>query len=130
MQKELNLIQEFIDKHREDLENIDFVVGISRGGLIPATLIAMAVDKPLITVYIDPDDNVYMDRGEWITNKRVLLVDDIIRTGSTFEKMTELIKTANPTSIQSFTLYSLHGASIQPTWSLPVDEDRAMPWDK
>lgn len=122
-------IDRFLRKQRENLNEIDFVVGISRGGLIPAALIATAIDKPLVAAYIDRQDRVYLDRGEWIKGKRILLVDDIVRTGKTFKKMLNLLKRYKLESVQSFTPYCLKGASVQPTWTRIVLEDRIMPWD-
>lgn len=125
----LEQVKNFIHEHRDDLAEIEFVVGISRGGLIPAAIIATAIDKPLISAYIDRQDQVYFDRGEWIVGKRILLVDDIVRTGKTFQKILQLIQLSKPTSIQSYTLFCLKDASIQPTWTETVAEDRMMPWD-
>ena len=122
-------ISQFLRAHKRELAGIDFVVGVSRGGLIPAALIATAMDKPLVTAYIDRQDNVYLDRADWIKRKRLLLVDDIVRTGSTFAKMHAMLERHDPKSIQSFTLFCLRGASIRPTWSHMVAKDRVMPWD-
>jgi len=122
-------ISQFLRVYGVELRQIDFVVGVSRGGLIPAAIIATALDKPLVSVYIDQQDHVYLDRGEWIIGKRVLLVDDIIRTGSTFKKMLDLLKQHKPKSVRSFTLYCLNGAVVKPTWTRLTKRDRVMPWD-
>lgn len=121
--------QRFIRAHQHELVAIDFVVGISRGGLIPAVLIATALDKPLVAVYIDRHDRVYLDRSAWLRGKRLLLVDDIVRTGKTFKKMRALLTRSRPKSIASFTLYCLKDASFFPTWTRRITSDRAMPWD-
>ncbi len=124
------LLSRFLrEKHRE-LSQIDFIVGVSRGGLIPAALIATSLDKPLVAAYIDREDRVYLDRGAWLAGKRALLVDDIIRTGKTFEKMLGLLARAKPKSIQSFTLYCLQSASVKPTWTQMVEQNLVMPWDE
>lgn len=124
------MVQRFVSEQQDNLKKIEFVVGISRGGLIPAALIATQLDKPLVSVYIDRHDRVYIDRGEWIKDKRVLLVDDIVRTGSTFEKMIALLKLQKPKSIKSFTLFCLKNASVVPTWTRLVTRDQTMPWDR
>ena len=123
------IIHQFLNEQKKELEHIDFVIGVSRGGLIPAVLIATAIDKPLVSAYIDRQDRVYLDRSPWIKNKRLLLVDDIVRTGSTFKKIITLLKRYKPKTIQSFTLYGLQNAAIQPTWTHLVATDRSMPWD-
>ena len=73
------------------LSEIEFVVGVSRGGLFPAMVASTALAKPLAIAYIDKQDSVYFDRTEWIFGKRVLLVDDIVRTGKTMGKIKELL---------------------------------------
>lgn len=120
----------FLRAHRHDLAAIDFVIGVSRGGLIPAVLIATALDKPLVAAYIDRQDRVYLDRSTWLRGKRLLLVDDIIRTGNTFKKMHVLLNRSRPKSIVSFTLYCLKDASVFPTWTRRIASDCAMPWDE
>lgn len=122
-------INQFLSKQKMDLKKIDFVVGVSRGGLIPAALIATAIDKPLVAIYIDRQNKVFLDRGAWIKGKRILLVDDIIRTGLTFKKVLSLLKQHKPKSIKSFTLYKIESAEINPTWTNSVAANNIMPWD-
>lgn len=119
----------FVRAHTSALRKIDFVVGVSRGGLIPAALIATRLDKPLVAVYIDRQDRVYLDRKPWFSGKRVLLVDDIVRTGATFEKMLALLKKSGVRSIKTFTLFCLRSARLRPTWTTLISRDQKMPWD-
>jgi len=77
------IIKEFAHGNREFLEEIDFVAGMSRGGLVPAALLAAKIDKPLVAAYINKNDEIFFDRAEWIASKNVLVVDDIIRSGKT-----------------------------------------------
>jgi len=49
-------IDEFAVKERVFLSGIDIVVGISRGGLVPAALLAAKIDKPLVAAYIKITD--------------------------------------------------------------------------
>lgn len=126
----LRLIDQFLKNQRAAVARVDFVVGVSRGGLIPAALIATTLDKPLVAAYIDRRDRVYLDRGAWIRGKRLLLVDDIVRTGKTFGKITRLLERHRPAKIQSFTLYCLNRAAARPTWTKLISADRKMPWDR
>ena len=71
--------------------DVEFVVGVSRGGLFPAMVISTRIVRPLVIAYINKNDEVYFDRAEWIKNKKVLLVDDIVRTGKTMGKIKELL---------------------------------------
>lgn len=125
-----SMLDVFVRKHHRELRNIDFVVGVSRGGLIPAALIATVLDKPLVSAYIDRQDHVYVDRGAWLKNKRILLVDDIIRTGKTFQKIKNLVSRQRPSRIRAFTLFCLSSATIQPDWTTFTATDRRFPWDR
>lgn len=123
------LVERFVRAHAGPLRTVDFVVGVSRGGLIPAALIATRIDKPLVAVYIDQKDRVYLDRKGWLRGKRVLLVDDIVRTGATLGKMVALLKKSGVREIKSFTLFCLRGARVRPTWTTLISRDQKMPWD-
>lgn len=94
----------WLGEHKEELKEIEFVVGVSRGGLIPAAIVATWLNKPLVAVYIDKQDNVYMDRSNWLTGKKVLLVDDVVRSGSTMQLMIDMLKTALVGPIKTFTV--------------------------
>lgn len=122
-------VEKFMRAHKSPLRGVDFVVGVSRGGLIPAALVATRLDKPLVAVYIDRQDRVYLDRKRWLRGKRVLLVDDIVRTGATLERMIGLLKKSGAREVKSFTLFCLRTARVRPTWTTIVSRDQKMPWD-
>ena len=124
-----NLVERFTHTQAGPLGSVDFVIGVSRGGLIPAALIATRLNKPLVAAYIDKKDRVYLDRKEWLRGKRVLLVDDIVRTGKTFSKMRALLKKFGVREIKSFTLFCLRSARVRPTWTTLTTRDKKMPWD-
>lgn len=64
----------------------DYIIGVTRGGLIPATSISYKLNIPLITVKIQTRDHQACDIGDTanLTNTtNCLLVDDIVDSGST-----------------------------------------------
>ena len=124
------LVDTFIEKNRDELANIDAVVGMSRGGLIPAALIATKIDRVLVAAYIDRQDNVYFDKPDWIAGKRVLFVDDICRSGQTISLITALLGTHKPDSIKTCTLYCLPHSTFKPDYTNHVAEDVSFPWDR
>lgn len=125
-----DVIRSFLRAERAMLDRIEVVVGISRGGLVPAALVAMTLDRPLIAAYIDRQDRVYLDRGAWLRGRRVLIVDDIVRTGATLSRINALIRRSRPAMVRTFSLFTLNGATVQPDWTRYVATDRKMPWDR
>ena len=67
----------------------DYIVGITRGGNIPATIISNMLDIPCeaMKVSFRNDDRVDTDfwLKEHILDKNILIVDDINDTGATFK---------------------------------------------
>ena len=109
----------------------DFIVGVSRGGLIPAAIVATKLDIPLITVYIDRKNNIYLDRKEWINKSNIIVIDDIIRTGKTLEKIISEINSCGAKSVKSYVLYSLKDIkrNVFPFYERSTEVDVNLPWD-
>jgi hypoxanthine phosphoribosyltransferase len=128
------IIDEFTASNRKLLAGIDFVVGVSRGGLVPAALLATKINKPLVAAYINKNDEIFFDRSEWIKDKRVLVVDDVIRSGKTMRLLADhLNEISRPREVMIFTLYNvatlneaIYGVSAL---SRQVVEDVIFPWD-
>ena len=132
------IIYNFTEKRKEELNKIDYVVGISRGGLIPAALLATKIIKPLIAAYINKQDVVFFDRTSWIRNKNVLIIDDICRSGKTLYKISKLIEESKPKSIKFFTIFDIPSLrkeeykkylNIKLKSGEILDKDIDMPWD-
>tara|TARA_R110001583_G_scaffold67256_1_gene192475 strand:+ start:59 stop:502 length:444 start_codon:yes stop_codon:yes gene_type:complete len=80
-------------------EGITHVVGLARGGLVPATIISYMLDKPLLTYGISSykgtkkTENFHISQPLNIAalkenNAHVLVVDDICDTGDTMRYIT------------------------------------------
>jgi uncharacterized protein len=78
----------------------DYVVGITRGGLVPALLISQYYDKPMNTLRVSLRDHAEQECNAWmpedafgykdqsyggVNRKNILIVDDINDTGATIE---------------------------------------------
>lgn len=119
-----------LSKH-ELIKDVDFIVGISRGGLIVAAIIATSLNKPLITAYIDKEDNVFLDRPDWLYGKKVLIIDDACRTGKTIMKIDALVVNAGATSIIKFVLYKHQKVeNIEINSIKEYTGSLLFPWDK
>ena len=77
---------------------IDKVVGIARGGIIPGSIIARNLDKPFETISAKSYNDETNERGELsitdykILGNNILFVDDICDSGHTLKAITELYK--------------------------------------
>ncbi len=131
--KDLNSIAEkinqFTSEREDELAKFDLIIGVSRGGLIPATLIAEKLDKLLIAAYIDQENNVYLDKPGWVKGKKVLLVDDICRSGLTLSKIKNLVESARPELIKTYTLFCLTKSAFRPDFTTLIEGDLKLPWD-
>ena len=125
----IKAIDKLIKSVGYELEDVDFVCGISRGGLFPAMLVATKLNKPLVVAYIDKKDIVYFDRSEWIREKKVLLVDDIVRTGKTLFLIKNLLTDEGAKEIKTLTIYDLISSDVDPDYSLMTKVDIRFPWD-
>lgn len=70
----------------------DYIVGVKRGGLIPAIKLSHILKKPMIMMscqFRDNDDNEIklLEAESLPKNKNVLIVDDICDSGTTFSKI-------------------------------------------
>jgi len=74
----------FVEMHKDDLKDITSVIGISRGGVVPASLIARLIGKPLKIVTVGED---------FITsvNERHVIVDDIYESGKTLDRIMDMV---------------------------------------
>ena len=123
---------QLVKKYEQELKQIDIVVGMSRGGLIPAALIATEINKPLVSIYINKQDEYFLDRAEWLKDKNVLFVDDVCRSGTTmFGAVLYLKSHAEAKEIKVLTMFEIE--SIQkkahPQFTHKSKEDVCFPWD-
>lgn len=81
--------QEILRQMQQDQWVPDYVVGLTRGGLVPANLISQYLEVPMETLKVSlRDDNQQPESNLWMAedayqNKKILIVDDINDTGAT-----------------------------------------------
>jgi uncharacterized HAD superfamily protein len=106
----------------------DVVVHIPRSGTIPASIIATYLCKPLASVEEYCQRNIITRKSDVSKNKdlrRILLVDDSIRTGKQMEKHVQIIKSSRPeTKIYTLAAYDTeYDRQIHTTLSLSKHSD-------
>jgi xanthine phosphoribosyltransferase len=86
--------QEILRQMQQDQWRPDYVVGLTRGGLVPANLISQYLECPMETLKVSlrddtslPESNLWMAEDAFGNNetggKNILIVDDINDTGAT-----------------------------------------------
>lgn len=113
----------------------DFIVGISRGGLVPAIMLSHIFKVPMIPIVWSTRDFVGEDHErvdqlrELVLDKQkdVLIVDDICDTGTTFISMSEYLMQEGctfPMGVEFATLYLRYTAEFDPTfWAVEVPDE-------
>ncbi len=112
---------------------MDVVVGIARGGLLPASLVAHQLELPLYLMQINYRDDANKPRRlapELLKplefdpqGRRVLLVDDVSVSGATFAVARALLTGASITTLAckgkaDFVLFPEVAACVNWPWSL------------
>ncbi|NCB08538.1 MAG: phosphoribosyltransferase [Bacteroidia bacterium] len=90
---------------KTELPEIDLVIGIGSGGIVPAGFVAFHLNAELQVItlnYRDEQNNPRYDepkilqKPEWqLEGKRILLVDDVSVSGKTMNTALELLKGYN-----------------------------------
>ncbi len=120
-------------------ERFDCLVAISRGGLIPATLLAYILNIKKIYVigynyYLKPGVRGKLkkisDSGQ-VKNKRVLLVDEKADTGKTLEAVIRLLR-KRKNRVTSTTLHWEPRSKVKPDYFAHRTENVwiVYPWDE
>ena len=96
-----NQTQEILRQLQRDAWMPDYVVGITRGGLVPANLISQYLEVPMECLKVSlRDDNSQPESNLWMSEdafeqKRILIVDDINDSGATLNWIQEDWQSSN-----------------------------------
>ncbi|WP_315774053.1 MULTISPECIES: phosphoribosyltransferase [unclassified Bradyrhizobium] len=117
----------------------EIVVGIAKGGLMPAVVIASAFSVDLFPVKLSSRHNeeivreipeMFVPPTQHVANKRVLLVDDICITLRTLNIARQAILDLGAAEVRTATL-AVHRFSKRPDWYVIESDDLLIhPWDR
>ena len=141
---EINFYARMIARRVEDTEPITHVVGLARGGLVPATVVSYALDKPLLTYGISSyegskkTENFHISQSlnlnelkEKNNNLHILVVDDICDTGDTIKYFTKKLLLAGIRNTTACIYTKEKHTELLDHYGLVVPDDKwiVFPWE-
>jgi hypoxanthine phosphoribosyltransferase len=118
--RDVNRIAESVEKSGK---KYDCIVGIARGGVIPAVALSHKMNIPFQALHWSKNEPTVIDLG-FKLNDKILLVDDIVDTGQT---MQEIIAIHGHVDTASLVYNS--GQSFKPNyWGWMIDRQIITNW--
>ena len=115
----------------------DLIVGIVRGGLLPALHLSHALERPMETVTWQTRDKKYQQFNERVdiqirNDDVVLFVDDINDTGRTFKDLAKAYNTNTKPNVHFISLVEKTASDFHGTAALTLYDSRwiVFPWEK
>jgi hypoxanthine phosphoribosyltransferase len=107
-----------------------WVVGITRGGLIPATMAASVLALPLAILTFERATGVVRWVGEAAAKQRVLLVDDSCSTGATMRQARSYLVEEGYECLTLTVVHDPEVSAFVPDLSHPMTALFRMPWER
>lgn len=114
----------------------DVIVGITRGGLLPALHLSHHLDRPLQTIVWQTRDSNRCEHDAHLqklidTGKIIVFVDDINDTGRTFSEISKKYHCARP-NVHFISLVQKSETDFPALAALTLNDDRwiVFPWEK
>jgi hypoxanthine phosphoribosyltransferase len=108
----INVLSNLIKKSKI---KFDFIYGISRGGLIPATILSHKLNIELI-------DFSYLNTS-WISHKKLLICDDLIDTGETVKRYLNFDTIQASKLVKVATIYKQSFSPVIPDYYVATTEN-------
>ena len=138
------LTKQLADKIKDSDNDFDCIVGIARGGSVPATMLSYQLEIPEVRhiqlssyteqqrgdVWMDELDNNIIEYIK-LTYSHVLIVDDLSDSGQSFSFLTSKFQ-CNGIPHKTAALYLKTGSKFQPDFysaELPQDLWLNFPWE-
>lgn len=107
------------------LPPFDVIAGLSKAGVVWAAWLSWLQNQPYATVHLDGPRNSGLQRsveGD-VSGKRVLLIDNWLRTGASVEKAVEIVKRAGATPVGALAIVTdgeaeVDGVALAAVWHI------------
>jgi xanthine phosphoribosyltransferase len=118
----------------DSLKEFDYIVAITRGGLIPAFLVARItnirnVDTFMCQSYTDDHQKhsiEYVKKDySHLKGKKILVIDELVETGDTMEFVVNKLAEFEPTMIKTFVVFRKDITKFEPDFYI---KDVAKEW--
>lgn len=111
---------------KTDLENFDWYIAITRGGLITTQLLSYIsgikkIDTICVTSYEgenQKDIKITSKNYSHLRGQRVLLIDELVESGNTMQSAVNYLKKFSPSEIKTLVLFKKVGGNFQPDYFL------------
>lgn len=118
--------------HKIDCK-LDVIIGISRGGVVPARLLSTLLNVKemycLSVKKIKKERKVVTNISEGLTEKNILLVEDMLETGKSLDIAKKYLESKGA-KVKTACLYTMPISIIKPTFYLrQIKEVEKFPWD-
>jgi uncharacterized protein len=116
-------------------EPVDAVVGVLRGGAVPARCLAAKLDvKDMFCLNVRKDGgqrHVTTSIGEDLSGKTVLLVEDVLESGKSLLAAADYLENQKHARVKTVALFHMPQTEIIPSYSLgQTDTVPTLPWEK
>lgn len=130
--------QDLIDKLKN--QQFDRVVGISRGGLVPAVSLSHHFNAPLSIVGVSSYNDITNEQQTLVCDTpdvifdgwkgSILIVDDVVDTGTTFQFLLDKVRSNDKITVTTAALHYKEGATVRPDVFCKVtDQWVVYPWE-
>jgi hypoxanthine phosphoribosyltransferase len=136
-------IQSIAAQLRAADERVDCILGISRGGLVPAVALSNVLSVPEFHVvavgrnvgtgrYLDKQPPKMLWRGnlDAVRGRRVLVIDDVAGTGETLRYVCDQVTLAGAGKVRSTVVVKMQqGNSVPDFFAVELDDWVVFPWE-
>lgn len=120
-----------------ETKHVDLVVGIKRGGLVPALHLSHDLERPLEVITWQTRDVNEQEVNNYVfeqivNGKTVVFVDDINDTGRTINELRKAYETDGKNVLFATLLEKVDSTATTDVTALRIDDPRwlVMPWEK